>query len=155
MVHVGECLPLVPGVQSKDFYHHRHLLMVTGPVVLINERPVVPMSLGPRVIDYFHAGHPGLNTMCIRLSHSLYLPSYKEDLTKAKLSCPTCMAYAPSSPTMPPVPLWLLNAPPRVFSVTSSPSLATHMQPWPIDIRTGSVFCSARVTYMQILCLLS
>ena len=100
-----------PPEQSQDwdtlllpFYRHRHLLTVTGPVVLINERPVVPKPLRSRVIDHFHAGHPGLNTMCIRLSHSLYWPSYKEDLTKAKLSCPTCMAYAPSTPAMPPSP---------------------------------------------------
>ena len=100
-----------PPEQSQDwdtlllpFYRHRHLLTVTGPVVLINERPVVPKPLRSRVIDHFHAGHPGLNTMCIRLSHSLYWPSYKEDLTKAKLSCPTCMAYAPSNPAIPPSP---------------------------------------------------
>ena len=81
--------------------------MVTGPVVLINKGPVVPNSLRPRVIDHFHTGHPGFNTMCIRLSHSLYWPSYKEeDLTKANLFCPTCMTYAPSNPrhAPPPVP---------------------------------------------------
>ena len=94
--------------QSKDwdtlllpFQQHRHLLTVTGPVVLISERPVVPKSLRSRVLDHFHAGHPGLSTMCIRLSNSLYWPNYKEDLIRSKLSCTTCMAKAPSNQAMP------------------------------------------------------
>ena len=96
---------------SKDWdqrllpYHrHRHLLTTLGPVVLINDRPVVPKALRPRAVDHFHSGHPGLSTMCLRLSSSLYWPDYKEDLLKAKLSCTTCMATAPSNPAMPPQP---------------------------------------------------
>ena len=94
--------------QSKDwdtlllpFHRHRHLLTVTGPVVLINERPVVPESLRSKVLDHLHAGHPGLITICIRLSDSLYWPNYMEDLIRSKLSCKTCMAKAPSNQAMP------------------------------------------------------
>ena len=97
--------------QSKDwdqcllpYYRHRHLLTTIGPVVLINDRPVIPKGLRSRAVDHFHSGHPGLSTMCLRLSSSLYWPDYKADLLKAKLSCTTCMTMAPSNPAMPPQP---------------------------------------------------
>ena len=83
------------------FHRHRHLLTTIGPVVLINDRP---LAMRPRIIDHYHAGHPGLSTMCQRLSSSLYWPDYKDDLTKSKLSCTTCMSIAPSNPAMPPNP---------------------------------------------------
>ena len=86
------------------YYKHRHLLMTVGPVVLLNDRPVVPQSLRARVIDHLHAGHPGLSTMCDRLASSLYWPDYKADLTKSKLSCTTCRISAPSNPALPPSP---------------------------------------------------
>ena len=86
------------------FYRHRHLLTTLGPVVLINDRPVVPKALRARAVDHFHSGHPGLSTMCQRLSSTLYWPDYKKDLTNAKLSCTTCMTIAPSNPAMPPQP---------------------------------------------------
>ena len=86
------------------YYRHRHMLTTIGPVVLINERPVIPKSLRSRIVDHVHAGHPGLSTMCHRLSSALYWPNYKEDLVRAKLNCPTCIKIAPSNPAMPPRP---------------------------------------------------
>ena len=86
------------------FYRHRHVLTTVGPVILVNERPLVPQSLRARVVDHIHAGHPGLSTMCQRLSASLYWPNYREDLMRAKLSCPTCVKIAPSNPSLPPRP---------------------------------------------------
>ena len=86
------------------YYRLRHLLTTIGPVILVNDRPLVPKSLRARVIDHLHAGHPGLSTMCQRLSSSLYWPNYREDLTTAKLRCSTCTRIAPSNPTMPPRP---------------------------------------------------
>ena len=86
------------------YYRHRHLLTSVGPVVLVNERPVIPKSLRGRIVDHVHAGHPGLSTMCSRLSSTLYWPDYRNDLMKAKLSCPTCLKIAPSNPAMPPRP---------------------------------------------------
>ena len=86
------------------YYRHRHALSTIGPVVLVHDRPVVPKSLRTRVMDHIHAGHPGLSTMCQRLSRSLYWPNYRDDLTKAKLNCSTCLKIAPSNPAMPPRP---------------------------------------------------
>ena len=83
---------------------HRHMLTTIGPVVLVNERPVIPKSLRSRIVDHVHAGHAGLSTMCQRLSTTLYWPNYKEDLMHAKLNCPTCIKIAPSNPAMPPRP---------------------------------------------------
>ena len=86
------------------YFRHRHLLTTVGPVILVNERPIVPKSLRARVVDHIHAGHPGLSTMCQRLSASLYWPNYRQDIIHAKLSCPTCVKIAPSNPAMPPRP---------------------------------------------------
>jgi hypothetical protein len=90
--------------QLLPYFRHRHLLTTIGPVVLINDRPVIPRSLRPRVIDHLHSGHPGLSTMCQRMASSLYWPDYKLDLTKSKLSCSTCRSTAPSNPALPPSP---------------------------------------------------
>ena len=90
--------------QLLPYFRHRHLLTTVGPVVLINDRPVVPLSLRPRVLDHMHAGHPGLSTMCQRMASSLYWPDYKQDLTRSKLSCSTCRSTAPSNPALPPSP---------------------------------------------------
>ena len=86
------------------YYRLRHLLTTIGPIILVNDRPLIPKSLRARVIDHLHAGHPGLSTMCQRLSSSLYWPNYREDLTTAKLCCATCTRIAPSNPSMPPRP---------------------------------------------------
>ena len=86
------------------YYRHRHLLTTIGPVILVNDRPLIPKSLRARVIDHIHSGHPGLSTMCQRLSSSLYWPDYRQDLTRSKLNCSTCMQIAPSNPAMPPRP---------------------------------------------------
>ena len=71
---------------------------------MLNDRPVVPKALRPRVLDHLNAGHPGLSTLCLRMSSSLYWPDYKDDLTRSKLACPTCRATAPSNPALPPSP---------------------------------------------------
>ena len=84
------------------YYKHRNLLTTIGPVVLVGERPVIPKSLRSRIIDHLHSGHPGLATMCQRLSSSLYWPNYTDDLIRAKSQCSTCMKIAPSNPSMPP-----------------------------------------------------
>ena len=86
------------------YYKHRHMLTTIGPVVLVNDRPVVPKSLRARVVEHVHAGHPGLSTMCNRLSSSLYWPNYKDDLLRYKQGCSTCLKIAPSNPSLPPRP---------------------------------------------------
>ena len=87
------------------YYRLRHLLTTIGPIILVNDRPLIPKSLCARVIDHLHAGHPGPSTMCQCLSSSLYWPNYREDLTTAKLCCATCTRIAPSNPSMPPRPV--------------------------------------------------
>ena len=76
--------------------------MTIEPVVLLNDRPVKPEVLRPRVIDHLHAGHPCLSTMCQWLASTMYWPDYMADLTKSKLSCLTCRTIAPSNSAMPP-----------------------------------------------------
>jgi hypothetical protein len=60
--------------QLRPYFCQRHLQTTIGPVVLINDRPVVPVSLRPSVVNHLHTGHPGLSTMCQRMDSSLYWP---------------------------------------------------------------------------------
>ena len=68
-----------------DFYSHRNSLVVVGPVVLLHDRPVIPMALRQTVLAHLHAGHQGANTMFERASTSLYWPNFAKQATKLKI----------------------------------------------------------------------
>ena len=86
-----------------DYYPQRQSLITVGPVVLLHDRPVIPMSLRPTVMSHLHAGHQGANAMFERASSSVYWPNFRADILNFKAACATCSRYQPSNPAMPPV----------------------------------------------------
>ena len=86
-----------------DFYPHRNSLVVVGPVVLLYDRPVIPVALRKTVLSHLHAGHQGANAMFERAASALYWPNFRADIINYKASCSTCARYQPSNPSMPPV----------------------------------------------------
>ena len=63
--------------QLPPYFCHRRLLTTLGPVIIVNDCPVVPLSLRARVVDQMHEGHPGLAALCQRMALSLYWPDYR------------------------------------------------------------------------------
>lgn len=88
--------------QIKPYHKHRHALVVSGPVVLLYDRPVIPHSLRQEVVEHLHSGHAGVTTMFERAQSTLYWPGYKADLTKHRAACRICDQIAPSNPAQPP-----------------------------------------------------
>ena len=86
-----------------DFYPHRNSLVVVGPVVLLHDRPVIPLALRKTVLEHLHAGHQGANAMFERAASTLYWPNFRADIINFKASCSTCARYQPSNPSMPPI----------------------------------------------------
>ena len=86
-----------------DFYPHRQSLMAVGPVVLLHDRPVIPLALRETVLKHLHAGHQGANSMFEQASSTLYWPNYRADIVNFRAACPSCSRYQLSNPSMPPV----------------------------------------------------
>ena len=86
----------------REYHQHRHVLVVTGQVILLHDRPVIPMALRQEVLEHLHSGHAGVTTMFERAKTTLYWPGYKNDITRHRLSCRVCDQIAPSNPAQPP-----------------------------------------------------
>ena len=78
-------------------------LVAVGPVVMLHDRPVIPIALRKTVLDHLHAGHQGANSMFERASSTLYWPNFRADIVNHKAECHSCSRYQPSNPSMPPV----------------------------------------------------
>ena len=87
----------------KAYHQHRHSLVAAGPVVLLHDRPVIPVSLRQEVLEHLHSGHAGVSSMFARASSTLYWPGYRADITRHRAACRTCDKVAPSNPAEPPV----------------------------------------------------
>ena len=87
----------------KAYHQHRHSLVVAGPVVLLHDRPVIPVPLRQEVLEHLHSGHAGVSSMFARASSTLYWPGYRADITRHRAACRTCDKVAPSNPAEPPI----------------------------------------------------
>ena len=88
--------------QVKPYHKHRHALVVSGPVVLLYDGPVIPHGLRQEVMEHLHSGHAGVTTMFERAQSTMYWPGYKADLTRHRTACRVCDRIAPSNPAQPP-----------------------------------------------------
>ena len=86
-----------------EYYPHRKSLVAVGPVVLLHDRPVIPIALRETVLNHLHSGHQGANSMFERASATLYWPNYRSDIINFRAACTSCSRYQPSNPAMPPV----------------------------------------------------
>ena len=88
----------------KIYYHHRHALVPVGPVLLLHDRPLIPVALRQEIMDHLHAGHAGATGMFARASNSIYWPNMRADLVRHRAECKSCVVNAPSNPASPPLP---------------------------------------------------
>ena len=51
----------------KPYHQHRHVLVASGTVVLLYDRPVIPQALRQEVLEHLHSGHAGVSTMFERV----------------------------------------------------------------------------------------
>ena len=86
-----------------DYYPHRRSLIAVGPVVMLHDRPVIPVALRQTVLSHLHSGHQGANSMFERASSTLYWPNFRADIINFKAACALCSRYQPSNPSMPPI----------------------------------------------------
>ena len=86
------------------YYHHRHALVPVGPVLLLHDRPLIPVNLRQEMMEHLHAGHAGATGMFARASNSVYWPNMRTDLVRHRAECISCTKNAPSNPASPPLP---------------------------------------------------
>ena len=86
----------------KVYYQHRHAIVPVGKVLLLHDRPLIPVSLRQDVLDHLHGAHSGVTSMHARAANSFYWPSMKADLTRQRAECTSCVKHAPSNPSSPP-----------------------------------------------------
>ena len=90
--------------ELQIYYHHRHALVPVGNVLLLHDRPLIPVSLRQEIMQHLHAGHAGATGMYSRASNSLYWPNMRSDLVRHRAECSSCVMNAPSNPSSPPLP---------------------------------------------------
>ena len=86
------------------YYHLRHALVPVGPVLLLHDRPLIPVGLRQEILSHLHAGHAGATGMYARASNTLYWPNIRSDLVRHRAECTSCVLNAPSNPSSPPLP---------------------------------------------------
>ena len=89
-------------MKLQPYFKVRHGLSTLGSVVMLYDRPVIPESLRPEVVEHLHACHGCANGMFQRASSDLYWPGYRQDINAYQAACSTCRRIAPSNPDMPP-----------------------------------------------------
>ena len=83
---------------AKPFYRYRLNLTTLGPVIMLQNRPVIPHSLREAVMSHLHACHSGATAMYQRALQEVFWPSYKEDISRYQAQCSDCVKIAPSNP---------------------------------------------------------
>ena len=86
----------------RIYYPHRHSLVPVGGVILLHDRPLIPVDLRQQVLNTLHAGHSGVTGMYARASSSVYWPNMRDDITRTRAECHSCQVNAPSNPSSPP-----------------------------------------------------
>ena len=87
-----------------QYFPYRLNLLVVDGIAMCGERPIIPASLRPEVLETLHAGHSGVTTMLAKAAQSLFWPSLKQDLIDLRAHCRDCTYAAPSNPAEPPQP---------------------------------------------------
>ena len=86
----------------QPYYQYRHSLIPIDGIVLLHDRPLIPVSLRQEVMDHLHAANAGVTGMYARASTSVWWPNMRDDLVRLRAACSTCTKNAPSNPSAPP-----------------------------------------------------
>ena len=92
-------------VQLLPYYKHRHALLVVGQVVLLHDRPVIPVALRTEVMEHLHGAHGCVTSMYARAVTCVFWPNMREDIVLSRAACSSCNLNAPSNPAQPPHPI--------------------------------------------------
>ena len=91
--------------QLLPYYQHRHALLVVGQVVLLHDRPIIPIALRPEVLEHLHGAHSSVTHMYARAVSCMFWPSMRDDILHTRAACSDCNLNAPSNPSPPPHPV--------------------------------------------------
>ena len=89
----------------RAYFQYRHQLTTSGPVILLHDRPVIPVVLRPEVLEHLHASHAGVSHMTARANTCVFWPGMSSDITRTWAECLSCTTNAPSNPSAPPQPM--------------------------------------------------
>ena len=81
----------------RIYYHHRHVLVPVGPVLLLHDPPLIPVSLREEVMNPLHSSHAGVTSMHARASNTVYWPNMRSDLTRKRASVQVVFTTHPAT----------------------------------------------------------
>ena len=96
---ISDCAEII-----RPYYKLRQEFTSLGPVVMLQNKIVIPRNLRLQVLSHLHASHAGVNVMLKRASQSMYWPGYTQDIRNYQSRCKSCRYNAPSNPSEPPNP---------------------------------------------------
>ena len=82
----------------QEYFKLKDNLTTLGPVIMLQNRPVIPEHIRKEVLNHLHAAHAGVNSMFQRAMQTVYWPKYKDDIKQYQQSCQSCRYIAPSNP---------------------------------------------------------
>ena len=85
----------------KSFWNVRHRLSIESPLVMLEERIVIPNILKAKILKNLHIAHQGVNSMLGRANSSIYWPGMAADIRNTRYNCQKCNEIAPSQPKEP------------------------------------------------------
>lgn len=85
----------------RNFWSVRNRLSLTGSILMMDDRLVIPKALRRRIVNNLHSAHQGITSMLNRASQSLYWPGMVADIRNRRLNCERCNELASSQPKEP------------------------------------------------------
>ena len=85
----------------RNFWSVRNRLSLTGSILIMDDRLVIPKALRRRIVNNLHSAHQGITSMLNRASQSLYWPGMVADIRNRRLNCERCNELASSQPKEP------------------------------------------------------
>ena len=82
----------------EPFKKVRDNLTILDSVVMLQNRPVIPVSLRKQMLEHLHAAHSGTQAMLNRAATDLYWPGYRKDIEMFRSTCASCNLHMPSNP---------------------------------------------------------
>jgi hypothetical protein len=89
--------------ELKQYHKFKHDLHVAEELVGYKDRIIIPVKLGPQVLETIHASHQGVSGMISRVKDTVFWPGICTDIIKTRGGCLTCVRDAPSQPAGTPV----------------------------------------------------
>ena len=87
---------------TEMYWRYRDGLSAYNPLLLFEDRIVIPTCLRKKVIETVHSAHQCITGMTARAQVTFFWPGMSNDIENARINCRQCNRNAPSQAKLPP-----------------------------------------------------